>query len=226
MSNKTAFVNSLLIGTISILGACESTKGLTCKKPQAGTVAKAKPVASPQPASVSDAHLVDTAVAQAPTPVSPAPSKPTPVKPHAEIQKTKVAKSNTLNFEISKEELAQCLQATGAVMYGSEACGWTQREMRLFGNSSSEVPFFDCRGNNRQNCTKHDVGPYPEWQFTNGQKLVRSGNLEEIAEVSGCKQWIAKRHQLQDEASSVKEARIPAASVAQDAADALTTATH
>ena len=82
------------------------------------------------------------------------------------------------------DNFAKCLTEKGAVMYGTEWCGFCKKQKELFGNSFKEINFVDC-DKDRGECLANGVTGYPTW-IINGEKYSGFQSLERLSELSGC----------------------------------------
>lgn len=88
------------------------------------------------------------------------------------------------------EDFVQCLTNAGMKFYGSESCGWCEKQKELFGNSFQYVNYIDCvdPGTNQwsEECITEKIEATPTWQLPNGEKSEGFKSLEKLAELSGC----------------------------------------
>lgn len=89
--------------------------------------------------------------------------------------------------------LAKCLQENNATMYGAKNCGHCNAQKDMFGPYFKYVRFVDCRASSTdaKECNQQKVGKFPQWNFANGQKIVREANLEQIAHKANCEAYIS-----------------------------------
>jgi len=80
--------------------------------------------------------------------------------------------------------LAECLTENGAILYGTEWCGYCQRQKESFGDSFSDVTFIDC-DYNRDACVEAGISGYPTWRI-NGQNYPGLQSLEKLSSLTGC----------------------------------------
>ena len=104
--------------------------------------------------------------------------------------------AKAVNYENPKavEALSKCLAAQDATMYGTANCGHCKKQKEMFGSYFRNVRFVDCRAGSAaaKECNVAKVGKFPQWNFTNGKKIVREVGLDEIASVSDCDMFVAK----------------------------------
>lgn len=81
------------------------------------------------------------------------------------------------------DDLAKCLTAKGAVMYGTEWCPHCQDQKRLFGPSFKYVTYVNCDLN--QALPECQQG-YPHWTFSKGEPLSGKQELETLKERAEC----------------------------------------
>lgn len=81
--------------------------------------------------------------------------------------------------------LAQCLNDSGAVFYGTEWCSHCADQKALFGNAFEYVVYVDC-GENEDLCQAEGIVGYPTWKFADGSLLVGTQSLYSLAEQSNC----------------------------------------
>jgi len=88
------------------------------------------------------------------------------------------------------DELANCLNANDAKMYGAFWCSKCAKQKKLFGDSFQYVNYVECdpRGENEQTslCLEKNVQSYPDWEFADGSRMVGVLPLETLAEKTGC----------------------------------------
>ena len=82
------------------------------------------------------------------------------------------------------DTLAQCLTERGAVMYGTEWCGYCQKQKEMFAESFQYIKFVDCDAD-KEVCTAAGVTGYPTWEI-DGQTYPGLKSLEQLASLAGC----------------------------------------
>jgi hypothetical protein len=82
------------------------------------------------------------------------------------------------------DEFAKCLTEQGAIFYGTEWCGFCQRQKEDFGASMQYVNFIDC-DQNRNLCQSEGITGYPTWKI-NGQLYPGMQQLNRLSDLSGC----------------------------------------
>lgn len=92
------------------------------------------------------------------------------------------------------EALSKCLKEKSATMYGTANCGHCNRQKEMFGPYFKNIRFVDCRSGsaNAKECNQAKVGKFPQWNFENGQRIVREANLDQIAQASDCREYVAR----------------------------------
>lgn len=88
------------------------------------------------------------------------------------------------------DELAMCIEKSGAKFYGAFWCPHCQDQKALFGKSAEFLPYVECStpDGNEQNelCKEAGIENYPTWVFPNGTQAGGGQTLEELAEKTGC----------------------------------------
>jgi len=94
----------------------------------------------------------------------------------------------------SLDELANCLADKNVKEYGAFWCPNCAKQQKMFGSSYDIIKernvYVECdaRGDNPQPelCLEKNVQKYPDWEFSNGERLVGVQNLEILAQKAGC----------------------------------------
>jgi hypothetical protein len=90
----------------------------------------------------------------------------------------------------SIDSLAKCLTEKGVVEYGAFWCQNCAKQKKKFGSSYKHLKYIECdpRGENEQSllCIKKKVEKYPDWEFSDGSRLVGVQEFETLATKSGC----------------------------------------
>ncbi len=81
-------------------------------------------------------------------------------------------------------DLSLCLQEREALLYGSENCGWTERQKMVFGEWFGNVPYISCITNETV-CEKAGIVGYPAWEI-NGELSYGLKTPKKLAEMAGC----------------------------------------
>lgn len=99
----------------------------------------------------------------------------------------------SLNQPGELDEFAACLEAEGAVFYGSYTCQFCTTQKAMFGRSVSKIPYVECNltdenGNAVQNsvCVEEEIEAYPTWKFADGEVVTGAQSLEFLAEKTSC----------------------------------------
>jgi glutaredoxin len=97
-----------------------------------------------------------------------------------------VAGFSATGFFVSDNQnsFAKCLSEKGAVMYGTDWCGYCKKQKELFGSSFSDIVFIDC-DYNKADCDYAGVTGYPTWRI-NGVNYPGLQSLEKLANLTGC----------------------------------------
>jgi len=82
------------------------------------------------------------------------------------------------------DDFAKCLTENGAIFYGTEWCGFCQRQKESFGASMQYINFVDC-DQNRNTCMSEGITGYPTWKI-NGQLYSGLQQLDRLSSLSGC----------------------------------------
>jgi glutaredoxin len=83
------------------------------------------------------------------------------------------------------EDLAKCLNNTGAVMYGTSWCHFCQQQKTMFAPYFEYITFVDCDLDSEA-CRRNGVSSYPTW-IINGKQSIGLQSVKQLAEASGCK---------------------------------------
>jgi hypothetical protein len=81
------------------------------------------------------------------------------------------------------DELAQCLTAKGAVMYGTDWCPHCQDQKRMFGESFRYVTYVNC---DRNQALPECQEGYPNWVFPQGPSMPGVQPLATLKERTEC----------------------------------------
>ena len=96
-----------------------------------------------------------------------------------------------VDAESGKYDLfAQCVNNSGAKMYGAYWCSHCKTQKESFGDSFSFINYVECSlpNNAGQNeiCKEAGVDSYPTWEFGDGLRINGFVTLEKLAERTGC----------------------------------------
>src|SRR3989344_854492 len=101
--------------------------------------------------------------------------------------------TKTYNAHEAKLGLAQCLVREEATMYGTDWCGWCNKQKEEFGEEAWNAfrkRYVDCSETGSEEdqakCMKDNVNSYPYWRFKNGKDAQGYLSLENLAKISGC----------------------------------------
>lgn len=87
------------------------------------------------------------------------------------------------------DELAQCINDSGAKFYGAFWCPHCQATKALFGRSAKLLPYVECSDTNQKQlpiCDAQNIEGYPTWIFADGSRLNGERSLQELAEKTNC----------------------------------------
>lgn len=97
---------------------------------------------------------------------------------------------NTVSNSENYDELAKCLTASGAKMYGAYWCSHCQNQKAMFGDSFQYISYVECdakgENGNPTACQAAGIEGYPTWVFGNGEKVPGEMSFEELAQKTGC----------------------------------------
>ena len=84
--------------------------------------------------------------------------------------------------------LAYHLKQAGAKMYSASWCPMCRRQIQVFGDAFSQVPYIECFPNGREGglisqCQKAGIQGYPTWVI-NGRTYPGLRSIEELANIS------------------------------------------
>jgi len=88
------------------------------------------------------------------------------------------------------KKVAACAKSRGAVLYGAHWCGYTRRQLELFGESRGEINYVECSDKNPTEhaaCVERGISAYPTWLID--EKQVRGyRDLEALGRALRCPQ--------------------------------------
>lgn len=90
------------------------------------------------------------------------------------------------------DDFAQCLTDEGATIYGAYWCQNCERQKLTFGDSFHLVDYIECDETDPEGkgqphlCEAASITSYPTWIFDDGQRIVGSQSLQQLADVTGC----------------------------------------
>lgn len=82
------------------------------------------------------------------------------------------------------DDFAKCLTEKGAVVYGNDACQYTNKQLNYFGNSKKYLNYIKCT-DNKELCDQKGVRTTPTWEI-NGQTYPQVQTFETLAAATGC----------------------------------------
>lgn len=91
----------------------------------------------------------------------------------------------SLDMEYDIDSFASCLTERGAVMYGSEGCGFCKKQKDLFGDSFERIDYVEC-SKAGDACRSAGITGFPTWIINSVDFLVGFQELEELASATGC----------------------------------------
>ena len=65
------------------------------------------------------------------------------------------------------EQLVTTLNKDGWKMFGSETCGWTVKQLQVFGAYAKDITFVDCK-KSPDLCAQHKISGFPSWVDSKG----------------------------------------------------------
>ncbi len=94
----------------------------------------------------------------------------------------------------SLDKLANCLADKNVKEYGAFWCPNCAKQQKMFGSSYDIIKergvYVECdaRGENAQPelCLEKEVQKYPDWEFSNNERLIGVQDLEILAQKAGC----------------------------------------
>ena len=88
------------------------------------------------------------------------------------------------------DNLAQCINNSGATFYGAFWCPHCQATKAMFGKSAKLLPYVECSTPDGKSqlpvCTEKEVKGYPTWVFADGTRLTGEQTLQELADKTAC----------------------------------------
>lgn len=85
----------------------------------------------------------------------------------------------------SKDDLAQCLSASGFKMYGESGCSACQLQKEYFGDSFRNITYIDC-SKFRAVCDSKQLHGFPTWEDSTGKQYRGAIPLDLLGQLSGC----------------------------------------
>lgn len=88
------------------------------------------------------------------------------------------------------DELAKCITAKGAKLYGASWCSHCQNQKKAFGTSQQYLPYVECSTSDGQSqtqvCKDKKIDSYPTWEFADGSREPGEMSLKNLAAKTGC----------------------------------------
>jgi len=88
------------------------------------------------------------------------------------------------------DAFATCLDENGATFWGAFWCPNCANQKKMFGKSSSLLPYVECStpdgGSQTEECAQAGIEGYPTWDFADGTRQVGVIEIEKLAELSSC----------------------------------------
>lgn len=87
------------------------------------------------------------------------------------------------------DELAQCINDSGAKFYGAFWCPHCSDQKRIFGKSTKLLPYIECSNPDRsqnQLCIDEKIQGYPTWEFPDGTRIAEVMEPAKLAELTQC----------------------------------------
>lgn len=95
-----------------------------------------------------------------------------------------------IEADATTTELAMCIGDSGAKFYGAFWCPHCADQKELFGDAMQYIDYIECdsRGENEQSalCLEENITSYPTWIFADGERLVGTQTVEDLASQAGC----------------------------------------
>jgi thiol-disulfide isomerase/thioredoxin len=88
------------------------------------------------------------------------------------------------------DNLAQCINNSGAKFYGAFWCPHCQATKAMFGKSAKLLPYVECSTPDGKGqlpiCAEKDIKGYPTWVFADGSQLSGEQTIQTLAEKTAC----------------------------------------
>ncbi len=88
------------------------------------------------------------------------------------------------------DNLAQCINDSGAKFYGAFWCSHCQATKAMFGKSAKKLPYIECSTADGKSqlplCTEKDIKGYPTWVFPDESLLQGEQTLQALADKTNC----------------------------------------
>ncbi|MDO8740305.1 MAG: hypothetical protein Q7J54_01880 [Candidatus Woesearchaeota archaeon] len=107
-------------------------------------------------------------------------------------------------------DVAKCLAASGAKLYGASSCSDCDDQKAHFGGDFKYITYIECDGVGSEECKKEGITKYPTWVFKDGQKLSGVQYLEDLAKHCDTPRITSKKEEpsVPKEESGVEESRV------------------
>jgi hypothetical protein len=79
-------------------------------------------------------------------------------------------------------DVAKCLAASSAKLYGTSSCSDCDDQKAHFGGDFKYITYIECDGVGSEECKKEGITKYPTWVFKDGQKLGGIQYLDALAQ--------------------------------------------
>lgn len=87
------------------------------------------------------------------------------------------------------DQVAQCINDSGAKFYGAWWCPHCQRQKAMFGKSGKKLPYVECQTQDQkqmQVCIDAKIEGYPTWVFPDGSRLSGEIPMSTLIEKTSC----------------------------------------
>lgn len=88
------------------------------------------------------------------------------------------------------DNLAQCINKSGAKFYGAFWCPHCQATKAMFGKSAKLLPYVECSTTDGKSqlpiCAEKDIKGYPTWIFPDNSRLSGEQTLQTLSEKTSC----------------------------------------
>ena len=86
--------------------------------------------------------------------------------------------------------LARCMTTKGVELYGSYTCPHCKTQEEMFGDGYEYINYIECNKNHEdadlEACKNAELTAYPTWVLPDGEQLIGTRQLNELAEATGC----------------------------------------
>lgn len=92
------------------------------------------------------------------------------------------------------DDFAQCINDSGAQMYGAFWCAHCEGQLEMFGYNAENVnegpvPYIECSNPDRSQtptCIEQNVQSYPTWVFGDGTRTTGRQSFSDLSAATGC----------------------------------------